>query len=89
VAVTGFQVTENHVRESAVRIWDTLKRLNEKEGFGPDDDRPPEMWFKPMKGLAGEMLILRDYFGKIELGRKEIARLIQDYYDERGWNEVD
>jgi aldehyde:ferredoxin oxidoreductase len=89
VAVTGFQVTEDHVRESAVRIWDTLKRLNEKEGFGPGDDQPPEMWFKPMKGLAGEMLILRDYFGKIELGREEIARLVQDYYHERGWNEVD
>jgi aldehyde:ferredoxin oxidoreductase len=88
VAVTGFQVTEDHVRKSAVRIWDTLKKLNEKEGFGPADDQPPEIWFKPMKGLAGEMLMLRDYFGKIELGRENIARLVKDYYDERGWSEL-
>ena len=86
VAVTGFQVAEDQVRESAVRTWDTLKRLNEKEGFGPGDDRPPEMWFKPMKGQSGERLVLRDYFGKTALGREDIARLVEDYYDERGWN---
>jgi aldehyde:ferredoxin oxidoreductase len=84
-AVTGFQVDEEHLRGSAVQIWDTLKRLNQKEGFGIADDRPPEIWFKPMKGADGQPLVLRDYFGKTELGREDIARLVEDYYDERGW----
>jgi aldehyde:ferredoxin oxidoreductase len=86
-AVTGFEVDENHLRESAVEIWNTLKRLNQKEGFGIADDRPPEIWFKPMKGAEGQSLVLRDYFGKTELGREDITRLVEDYYDERGWKE--
>jgi aldehyde:ferredoxin oxidoreductase len=84
-AVTGFELGEDHLRDAAARIWDTLKRLNKEEGFGPSDDRPPEMWFKPMVGLDGEPLALRDYFGKTELVPEDIARLVEDYYDERGW----
>jgi len=86
-AVTGFEVEENHLRESALQIWNTLKRLNQKEGFGISDDRPPEIWFKPMKGAEGQSLVLRDYFGKTELSREDITRLVEDYYDERGWKE--
>jgi len=37
-----------------------------------------------MKGSDGQPLIIRDYFGKKELDREDIARLIKDYYDERG-----
>jgi aldehyde:ferredoxin oxidoreductase len=85
-AVTGFEVEEDHLRQSAANVWNLLKELNRREGFGPDDDRPPEMWFRPMKGLDGQALELRDYFGKTKLGREHIAQLIQDYYDERGWS---
>ncbi|MBW2118628.1 MAG: hypothetical protein JRH09_12010 [Deltaproteobacteria bacterium] len=84
-AVTGFQVSDEDLRQSAVRIWDTLKGLNTGEGFGPADDRPPEIWFRPMTGSDGQPLILRDYFGKTELNRQDITRLVEDYYDERGW----
>ncbi len=85
VAVTGFQVNDEHMRQSAVRIWDTIKGLNTKEGFDRADDRPPEIWFRPMTGVDGQALRLRDYFGKKELDRQDIDSLIQDYYDERGW----
>jgi aldehyde:ferredoxin oxidoreductase len=86
-AVTGFQVDEEHLRESAVLVWDVLKRLNQNEGFGVTDDRPPEIWFKPMKGADGQLLVLRDYFGKTALSRDDVSRLVEDYYDERGWKE--
>ena len=86
-AVTGFEANENHLRESAVLAWNTLKRLNQKEGFGVADDRPPEIWFKPMKGTEDQDLVLRDYFGKTALIRDDITRLVEDYYDERGWKE--
>lgn len=85
VAVTGFQVNDEHMRQSAVRIWDALKELNTEEGFDREDDRPPEIWFKPMTGSDGRPVKLRDYFGKKELNRGDIDRLVQDYYDERGW----
>ncbi len=86
-AITGFALDEDHLRRAAERIWNTLKRLNQKEGFGPKDDRPPEIWFRPMTGADGQTLLLRDYFGKSELGREDITRLTEDYYDERGWLE--
>jgi aldehyde:ferredoxin oxidoreductase len=84
-AVTGFKVGEDYLRNTAIRIWDILKRLNRKEGFGPADDQPPEIWFKPMKGVGGQELVLRDYFGKAQLHRSDILKLVEDYYDERGW----
>jgi len=84
VAVTGFDVGEDHLRQSAALTWNILKGLNTREGFGLNHDTPPEIWFRPMKGSDGQPLIIRDYFGKKELDREDIARLIEDYYDERG-----
>jgi aldehyde:ferredoxin oxidoreductase len=86
--VTGFQVDEDHLRESARRTWDTLKRVNKKEGFGPADDQAPEIWFNQIKNSEGQSFGLRDYFGKTQLDRKDILELVKDYYDERGWKEV-
>jgi aldehyde:ferredoxin oxidoreductase len=86
-AVTGFEFDEAHLRQSAERIWNTLKRLNQKEGFGVADDRPPEIWFRPMTGPDNQPLLLRDYFGKTALSRDDITRHVEDYYDERGWKE--
>jgi aldehyde:ferredoxin oxidoreductase len=85
VAVTGFQVDPDHVRQSAALTWNILKGLNAREGFGPKDDRPPEIWFRPMMDANHQPLVLRDYFGKKELDRRDIAQLVEDYYEERGW----
>jgi aldehyde:ferredoxin oxidoreductase len=85
-AVAGFTIDDEHLRQSAVRIWNTMKKLNIKEGFTVTDDKAPEIWFTPMKGTDDQPLILRDYFGKTELGKEDISRLVEDYYDERGWN---
>jgi aldehyde:ferredoxin oxidoreductase len=85
-AATGHSLDAGLLRGAARRIWDTLKQLNEAEGFGPEDDRPPEIWFQPMKGPKGEVLVIRDYFGKTELTRKDLKDLTEDYYDERGWS---
>lgn len=84
-AVTGFQVEEDHLRASAERIWNLLKTLNQREGFGPDADRPPKIWFNPMKGPNGEALVLRDYFGTTRLEENDLLQLVHDYYHERGW----
>jgi len=86
-AATGFRIDEGHLRKAAKQIWNALKKLNQKEGFGKAEDRPPEIWFTPMKGTEGELLPLRDYFGKKELSKTDVARLVDDYYDERGWKD--
>lgn len=73
------------LRGAAARIWDILKGLNQAEGFGPEADRAPDIWFETMKGEKGEPLALRDYFGRSALGRKDVEQFVRDYYDERGW----
>lgn len=70
--VAGFHVNKEKLRGAAVRIWDALKGLNQAKGFGPEADRPPDIWFEPMKGEKGEPLVLRDYFGHSALGRNEV-----------------
>jgi aldehyde:ferredoxin oxidoreductase len=85
-AVTGFEVDEDHLRQSAALVWNTLKRLNVKNGFNRADDKAPEIWFRPLTGSDGNLLFLRDYFGRTELTREDIAQLVDDYYDERGWD---
>jgi aldehyde:ferredoxin oxidoreductase len=84
-ATTGFTIDDEHLRQSAVRIWNTIKKLNIKEGFTVTDDKAPEIWFTPMIGTDDRPLILRDYFGKTELSQGDISQLVEDYYDERGW----
>jgi hypothetical protein len=61
-------VDQPHLRKSAATTWDTLKKLNEREGLDPADDRPPRIWFRPMTGPSGELLTTRDYFGKKSSG---------------------
>jgi aldehyde:ferredoxin oxidoreductase len=85
VAATGFDVEVQDFRDSVARIWNTLKQMNLKEGFGAEDDRPPDLWFEPMEGPDGEKLVIRDYFGKKQLTREDIGELVRDYYGERGW----
>jgi len=86
-AVTGYHVDNKEMRDAASRIWNTLKGLNQGEGFGPEADTAPGLWFEPMTGEKGEPLVLRDYFGRSNLEWKDVVQLVQDYYDERGWKE--
>lgn len=73
-ALTGIKVTPAELLKKGERNWNLLKVLNIREGFSREDDRPPESWFKPPRG------------GGTELIRKDIEKLLDDYYDESGWN---
>lgn len=85
VSVTGFEVGQDRFRESIAAVWNIIKEMNLEEGFGPEADLPPELWFTPMEGADGSPMAIRDYFGRKELARDEISELVLDYYDERGW----
>ena len=87
VAVTGFQVDPDHLRQSAALAWNILEGLNTREGFGPNDDTLPEIWFRLMMDADHQRLVLRDYFEKKELNRQDITQLVESYYDERGRKE--
>jgi aldehyde:ferredoxin oxidoreductase len=49
------------------------------------DDAFPEVWLKPLKTPDG-VQTLTDYYGKRVITSEDLKRLLDDYYDERGWD---
>jgi aldehyde:ferredoxin oxidoreductase len=54
-------------------------------GFSRKDDIFPERWFETLQTSDRGNLVLCDYFGK-PLSRKDCEKLLDDYYEERGWD---
>ncbi len=85
-AVTGIQLSPRELMEAADRAWNMLKVLNVREGFDRKDDKIPDKWFEPMKTAEGEEAVLMDYYKTKTLSREDVNELLDDYYDERGWD---
>lgn len=84
-AVTGIETTPSELKLASERVWNLWKLLNYRAGFDRKDDEPPEVWFQPLKAVDKEY-ILKDYFGATALTRQDVDRLLDDYYDEHGWD---
>ncbi len=84
-AVTGIERTPSELKLASERVWNLWKLLNYRAGFDRKDDEPPEVWFQPLKAVDKEY-ILKDYFGATALTRQDVDRLLNDYYDEHGWD---
>jgi aldehyde:ferredoxin oxidoreductase len=84
-AVTGLETSPQQLMQVAERCWNLGKLLNTRVGFGRKDDRPPAAWFAPLKDGDREQY-LTDYFNTTRLTEQDIAKLLDDYYDERGWD---
>jgi len=64
-----------------------LKILNIREGFGRQNDRPPNAWFEPLKiGCNQTEFHLMDYYKRNELSKQDVEGLLDDYYGESGWS---
>jgi len=87
-AVTGMNVDSEHIRKAAERSWNLLKILNTREGFSRKDDHFPSEWFKPLK-YGKNTFQFKDFFGEITITQEIANQLLDDYYDERGWNKID
>ena len=84
-AVTGIEATPADLKLASERVWNLWKLINYRAGFDRKDDEPPDIWFKPLKGVDREYH-LKDYFGTTALNREDVDILLDDYYDERGWD---
>jgi len=84
-AVTGEELTAGELVERGERISNLAKVVNVREGFTRKDDRPPEVWFRPMQTPEGR-IELQDYFQMKTLTKEDLERCLDDYYDERGWD---
>jgi aldehyde:ferredoxin oxidoreductase len=84
-AVTGNETTAADLKKTSERAWNLWKVLNCNAGFDRKDDEPPAVWFQPLRGADAEYT-LKDYFLKKELTRADVDGMLDDYYDEHGWD---
>ena len=85
--ITGFNLTKEELILAAERSWNLLKILNVNEGFSRKDDIFPKNWFKPLK-FGDNNLELYDFYGNVQITPKIANQLLDDYYDERGWDKI-
>ncbi|MFX0082152.1 MAG: aldehyde ferredoxin oxidoreductase N-terminal domain-containing protein [Candidatus Hodarchaeota archaeon] len=86
--ITGINLKSEEIRKAAERSWNLLKILNTREGFSRNDDKFPEEWFKPLK-YGKNYFPFKDFFGEITITQEIANQLLDDYYEERGWNIFD
>jgi aldehyde:ferredoxin oxidoreductase len=84
-AATGENLSAGELSFHGERISNLAKLINVREGFSRNDDRPPEVWFRPMDSPEGR-IEMHDYFMKKQITKDDVEKLLDDYYDERGWD---
>ena len=77
-AVTGYETSPEELQKKAERVFNLLKAANVREGFDRTHDRFPKQWFGEKKH--------KDYYEKVEITEKMVYGLLDDYYEERGWD---
>ena len=83
-AATGLKTEAREFMRVGERAWNMLKAANVREGFDRKDDKFPKRFFGPLV-TEGKSLSLKDYYGG-PLNEGDIEKLLNDYYDERGWD---
>ena len=84
-ATTGIEMSPDSLLQAGERCWNLLKILNFNAGFTREDDRPPDVWLTPMK-VNGNEVPLMDYYKTRVLTPEDIEKMLDDFYDERGWD---
>jgi aldehyde:ferredoxin oxidoreductase len=85
--VTGINKSPEDILKGAERSFNIYKAANVREGFSRKDDRFPGRWFEPLKRPdRGTEITLKDYFGTTAISREDTERMLDSYYEERGWD---
>ena len=77
-AVTGIATDLEALRHRVDRGWTLLRMANAREGIARNEDILPVNWFK----TPG----FKDYLTEEPLTIQESEQMIEDYYDEQGWD---
>jgi len=87
-AATGFDITPRELLRAGERVFNLEKLLNVREGFRREDDRIPPVYLQnietPLPAREGERY-LTDWFGR-RLTREDLEGMLDNYYEERGWD---
>ena len=82
---TGMAMSPEAMMEAADRSWTLQRLLNAREGFTKKDDFIPDQWFQPLES-EGKKLQMMDYFRTRPLSLEDLYQILEDYYQERGWD---
>jgi aldehyde:ferredoxin oxidoreductase len=84
-AVTGIEMSARELKQAGERVCNLYKMVNVREGFSREDDQCPAAWYKAIDTPDGEAAMM-DYYGTRKISPEDINNLLNDYYDERGWD---
>jgi len=84
-AATGHEMTALAMVTCGERIHNVAKMINVREGFSRVDDAIPDVWFRPMESPEGR-IEMQDYYETKTLTKKDTDKILDDYYEERGWD---
>lgn len=85
-AITGIKASPQELMKASERAWNLGKLLNVRAGFSREDDQAPRAWFTPLES-GGQQHVLSDYYRTTAPSEEDLERLLDDYYDERGWDQ--
>ncbi len=84
-SVTGIEVSSSELKKAGERVCNLFKAINAREGFDRTDDHIPPKWLEPIKSGGREEIFLTDPSTGEPLSVGDIEKLLDDYYEERGW----
>lgn len=77
-AVTGIKTSSSDLLIRVDRAWTLFRLANIREGISRKDETPPEKWFIPPG--------YKNYATENPLKPGEVETMIEDYYEEWGWD---
>jgi aldehyde:ferredoxin oxidoreductase len=80
------EITPRELIIGGERTFNIYKALNAREGFTRSDDRFPERWISEPLKKGEEEIPASDYFKTKRLTREDFEKILDNYYDERGWD---
>lgn len=84
--VTGVKLEPQEVEAAAERGFTYLKMFNLREGFTRKVDTLPDRWLDEPLYIEGKPYYLEDYCKSKRITREDFQGLLDDYYDEWGWD---
>lgn len=85
--VTGIELEPADLLAAGERVVTLLRAFNIREGMTREDDRLPERYFtEPLVLSSGEEKWISDYSRTKRLTKDDLEHMLDDYYEERGWD---
>ena len=89
-ASTGFEMTPSELKLMGEKAWNMEALQNVREGIMGHDYDIPDLVLrqteKPHPDMPGREWYIVDWLHHRRLSKEDLYQLVDDYYDERGWD---